>query len=146
MDRAVVFIHGCDKSSSGTQFQHWFTALVHFDFRVVAIDMPGYGKSSGKKQSFRTRNILDQDGPADVITEVIKELGLVKPALFGYDWGGSIAMRFGIRAPQVISKVISFMPAYGPPPGDENELKRLKTPTLVWWISCDALHVWPKFK
>jgi pimeloyl-ACP methyl ester carboxylesterase len=146
VDRAVVFIHGCDKSNSSKNFDHWFAALVHYDLRAVAIDMPGYGNSPGERHSFRTRHILDTDGPADVVTEVIKELGLIKPAIFGYDWGASIAMRSAIRYPNSFSKVISFMPAYGEPPDAKDELKKLKLPTLVWWMAGDSLHVWPKFK
>jgi pimeloyl-ACP methyl ester carboxylesterase len=40
-------IHGCDKKSNSENFEHMFPALIHSKFRVIAIDMPGYGKSSG---------------------------------------------------------------------------------------------------
>ena len=97
LDRCVVFLHGCDKSASKSEnFTHRFKALLHYNFRVIAIDLPGYGKTKGKCHSFRTKDILKEGGPAECVSEVIKSLGLTRPILFGYDWGASIALRMGI--------------------------------------------------
>ena len=64
--------------------------------------------------------------------EVISELKLVRPSLFGYDWGASIALRLAIqKGPTSFTKVIAFMPAYGENEENKDELKRLKVPTMV---------------
>ena len=59
--------------------------------------MPGYGKSAGKPQSFRTRDILSDGGPAEVIKSLIQELNIKKPVILGYDWGAAICLRLAVE-------------------------------------------------
>ena len=113
-DKTVIFIHGCDlKTSNASQFTHFFEAYTYMQYKVVSIDMPGYGKSEGKAHSFRTVAILEKDGPAELIKEIIQNLNLTNVTLVGYDWGGSIALRMGVQNSNGFENIIAFMPAYG---------------------------------
>lgn len=70
--KSIIMIHGCDRATScGGNFRHFFPAFVHMGYRIIAVDMPGYGKSEGKAQSFRTKDILEPEGPAEVINELM---------------------------------------------------------------------------
>ena len=84
------------------------------------------------------------DGPGDTIKYVIKSLKLKKPMLYGYDWGGAIALKLGIQAPNNFSKIVALMPSFNEEVKDE--LKKLKTPTLIQWAIRDDMHPWSKWK
>ena len=115
-------------------------------YQIVSVDMPGYGKSAGKAHSFRTIHILDKDGPAELIRELVKILNLQNVTLVGYDWGGSIALRLGVQNSADFENIIAFMPAYGESDQNRDELKKLKTKTFIHWVKQDMMHVWSKFK
>ena len=63
----------------------------------------------------------------------------------GYDWGGSIAMLMGVENSKAYTNIIGFMPAYR---GKKNpdELKGLRTRTMIHWVKKDMMHPWDKFK
>lgn len=46
MDK-IILIHGCPSSSSA--FLHQIPAFLFCQYQVFAVDMPGYGQSTGKK-------------------------------------------------------------------------------------------------
>ncbi len=55
--------------------------------------MPGYGKSEGSIYSWGLQKILDENGPAEVIFEIINKFELKVPVFYGYDWGGTIVLK-----------------------------------------------------
>ena len=45
---SVIFLHGCNKiTSNAYEFSHFFNAFIYHQYKCIAIDMPGYGKSEG---------------------------------------------------------------------------------------------------
>ena len=50
----------------------------------------------------------------------------------------------GIMYPKMFKKIISVMPSYNEEKKDE--LKQLKTPTLISWCKEDQMHNWDKWK
>ena len=84
--------------------------------------------------------MLDEGGPADTIKFVIRSLKLGTPVLYGYDWGGCIAMKMGIQNSKGFSKIIALHPSYNET--EKDELKKLKTPTMLQWVKQDQLHPW----
>ena len=97
--------------------------------------MPGYGKSTGKQQASRSDKALAEGGPADVVKIVMKEYGIQKPVLSGYDWGGAIALKMAIENSKNFSKIIAFHPSFNEDKKDE--LKSIKCPVLIQWVKQD---------
>ena len=129
-------LHGSDKkTSSGAEFTHLFKFFVFAGFKPVAIDMPGYGKSPGKVQSFRSSEVWAEHGPGILVLEIIRLLDASELVLFGYDWGGCIALRVGALPVLIpsLSKLISFMPTYVERLEYRNELAHIPIPTLILW-------------
>lgn len=54
-------------------------------------------------------------------------------------------MLMGVENSKAYSNIIAFMPAYG---GKKNpdELKGLRTRTMIHWVKKDMMHPWDKFK
>lgn len=152
----VLCLHG-HPSSAEDSYGHWLVAaLVHSGFLVVAIDMPGQGGSGTKNhcnggQPFRTRSEfnLDKGGAADVACAVIVALKGPKgraAAVFGYDWGGGIALSMGhaARCRRHVGKIVAFHPSYNETENDE--LKQVGASTLLIWCQADQFHSWPAWK
>ena len=138
----VVLLHGCPSSHQAVI--HFLPMFMHLEYQCILIDMPGYGDSSGPKVGSRSEEVLSQDGSGGVVKFVIKHYGLECPMLLGYDWGAAIALKLGIESSKSYSKIIAFHPSYNEEVKDE--LKKLKTPTLIQWCKQDQFHSWKQFQ
>ena len=100
----LVFIHGL-----GSNLKFWRYQLDHFakqGHRVVAIDLPGYGKSA-KPASFP----YTMESFADVVREAVKLLSIERPILVGHSMGGHTALSYGIRWPDEPRALVLTAPA-----------------------------------
>ncbi len=90
----LVFIHGVlnDHSVWGLQSRY----LAHHGWNVLAIDLPGQGKSAGAPPA------SVEDG-AQFILDFLDAMGLQQAALAGHSFGSLIAAEAAARAPQRIS-------------------------------------------
>ncbi|KAF3835703.1 hypothetical protein F7725_028261 [Dissostichus mawsoni] len=72
------------------------------EFRVVAVDMRGYGESdlplSSDSYSF--------DSLVTDVKDIVEYLGYNRCCLVGHDWGGTIAWLFAIHYPEMVTKLI----------------------------------------
>eukprot|EP00854_Cymbomonas_tetramitiformis_P010583 gene10583-12519_t len=152
----VLCLHG-HPSTAEDSYGHWLmAALVHSGFLVVAMDMPGQGGSGTKKhcnggQPLKTRSEfnLDKGGAADLACAVIVALKGAKgraAAVFGYDWGGGIALSMGhaARCRRHVERIVAFHPSYNETQKDE--LKQVGASTLLIWCTADQFHSWPAWK
>ncbi len=82
---AIVLLHGYLESS-----EVWLSFIPGLaeSFRVIAIDLPGHGRSSvfGDNHSM--------DFMADAVTEVLNNEGIEKTMLIGHSMGGYVALAF----------------------------------------------------
>ncbi|MFH1622323.1 MAG: alpha/beta hydrolase [Candidatus Omnitrophota bacterium] len=89
---AILFLHGWSFDSSV-----WFRQLVNFhNYRIIALDMPGHGKSGYQE------NI-------DIVEDlnfIISKLKIQKINLVGHSLGGLFSLKFALRYPKVIKKLI----------------------------------------
>ncbi|KAK0061850.1 epoxide hydrolase 1, partial [Biomphalaria pfeifferi] len=72
------------------------------DFRVVAVDMRGYGDSDKPKglENYKM-NVLVQD-----VQELIEALGYRSCVLVSHDWGGAVAWAFASIYPEMVDRLV----------------------------------------
>ena len=100
--QTIIFIHGL-----GSYLPAWKKNIEGLKdrYRCIAIDLPGYGKSSkGKYEGSMTFF-------AKVVGEFIDSLGLGPVTLAGHSMGGQIALVAGMAYPDKVSKLILAAPA-----------------------------------
>lgn len=83
--RPILFIHGWSQNLRCWQMQYESATLKNF--RLVALDLRGHGESDAPARADAYSN---GDLWADDIAAIIRELGLSKPILVGWSYGGFI--------------------------------------------------------
>ncbi|MGB0589305.1 MAG: alpha/beta fold hydrolase [Myxococcota bacterium] len=86
----IVLVHGLPGSH-----RDWrYLAACLPDFRVIRLDMPGFGDSQGcdAAPSFEQR--------AEVIVDAVTSLGLSRPLVMGHSMGGPVVAMAANRAPE----------------------------------------------
>jgi pimeloyl-ACP methyl ester carboxylesterase len=93
----LVLLHGGLSDS-----RSWNRQLKDFsdEFRVVAWDAPGCGRSSDPPEGFRLSDY------ADCLAEVIDKLNLHRPHILGLSFGGGLALEFYRRYPEIPGSLI----------------------------------------
>ncbi|MDA2892902.1 alpha/beta hydrolase [Mycolicibacterium sp. BiH015] len=93
----VVFLHGI--SAGWRWFAHLFPVLSQ-RYRVVALDLPGFGGSP-----FSRRHVTF-DGLADVVVDVCDALELDSPVVVGHSMGSLVGTRAAVRHPSRFGRLI----------------------------------------
>lgn len=97
--RPLVFIHGfCDSLELWDEFIEPFTV----DFRVITVDLPGFGKSELLPYPFS----LDDVG--DVLASWFTKLNLDQPIVVGHSLGGYVSLSILARHAEKLSGVVLF--------------------------------------
>ncbi|XP_076133429.1 epoxide hydrolase 4 [Alosa pseudoharengus] len=82
----------------------WRYQLREFksEFRVVAVDMRGYGESDQplSTDSYRLDYLVTD------VKDIVEYLGYNRCFLVGHDWGGTVAWLFAIHYPEMVVKLI----------------------------------------
>jgi len=90
----VVFIHGALNDHSVWILQsRWF---AHHGWNVLAIDLPGQGRSGGQPPE-------SVEQAADTVLALLDTLGVEQAALVGHSFGSLIALEAAARAPARVS-------------------------------------------
>ncbi len=94
----ILLIHGLGANSELWQLQ--FPSLVEKGFRVLAIDLPGFGKSSysGEWKSIETIS--------KVISDTITLLEINSVIAIGLSMGGPVCLQFALDAPNRVSRLV----------------------------------------
>ena len=107
----VVFIHGVlnDHSVWILQSRH----LAHHGWNVLALDLPGHGRSGGDAPA-------SVEQAADAVVRVLDALGIAQAALVGHSWGSLIALEAAAqlqdRATHVVLVNVFSRSTLAPPP------------------------------
>ena len=98
----IIFIHGL-----GSYSQAWIKNVesLKANYRCIAIDLPGYGKSSKQPHSGLMTFY------AGIINELVKELDLGKVYLAGHSMGGQISITAYLTYPEIVKGLILVDPA-----------------------------------
>ncbi|WP_334154436.1 alpha/beta fold hydrolase [Tepidimonas sp.] len=99
----VVFIHGVLNDHSVWILQSRY--LAHHGFNVLAIDLPGHGRSGGEPPE------RVADG-ARAVLGLLDALGVDRAALVGHSFGSLIALQAAADAPPRISQLALVGTAY----------------------------------
>ncbi|SDS53539.1 alpha/beta fold hydrolase [Bradyrhizobium canariense] len=98
---ALLLLHGFP--SAGHMFRELIPALSD-RFRVVAPDLPGFGQSDMPSRDKFSYTFAALAGVIERFTEVI---GLVRFAIYAFDYGAPTGFRMAVRRPERITAIIS---------------------------------------
>jgi pimeloyl-ACP methyl ester carboxylesterase len=101
-DKTIIFIHGL-----GSYSQAWNKNVAELkkSYRCIAVDLPGYGKSSKEPHSGAMTFY------ASVINELAQTLRLKNVYIAGHSMGGQIAITAALKYPELVSGLILAAPA-----------------------------------
>ena len=92
----VVFIHGAQNDHSVWALQSRYFA--HHGFGVLAVDLPGHGRSKGAAKA-------SVEELAAWLLELLDAAGVAQAALFGHSMGSLIALEASHQAPQRVRQL-----------------------------------------
>jgi len=101
-DQVIIFIHGL-----GSYLPAWKKNIegLKSSYRCIAIDLPGYGKSSKQPHSGKMSYY------ASVVKEFAEKLGIKEVTLAGHSMGGQISMVAALNYPDLVKSLILVDPA-----------------------------------
>lgn len=101
-DETILFIHGL-----ASYIPAWKKNMADLktSYRCIALDLPGYGKSS------KGNYPVSMDFFAETIQQFCTQLGLEKVVIAGHSMGGQIAITTALKFPDLVSKLILIAPA-----------------------------------
>lgn len=148
---AVLLIHGWPLSH--LMYEYQIELLTRLGYRVVALDLRGFGRSDAPVSGYH------YDRMADDVYRVVQTLGLNRFTLVGFSMGGAIALRYMRRFRGAgVKKLILLAAAapcwvqrpdfpYGLPRGQVDDLIRLAEtdrPLLAQHFSHEQLFASPQ--
>ncbi|HTE46588.1 MAG TPA: alpha/beta hydrolase [Gemmatimonadaceae bacterium] len=101
---AIVLLHGW--GASLYSFRHAFDLLPAYGLRPIAVDLRGYGlsdKPAGRDSYSLNTYCADVDALLDA-------LSLPRAVLVGHSMGGGLALRYAMRAPARVAKLVLVNP------------------------------------
>ncbi len=101
-DHTLLFVHGLSST-----LEAWKKNISGLDsqYRCIAVDLPGYGKSS------KNRNDYSLTDYADLLEKFVQKKGLKNVILVGHSMGGQIAMQAVLKYPECFEKLVLIAPA-----------------------------------
>ena len=99
----IVFVHGAlHDHSVFTLLARWF---AHHGHAVLAVDLPGHGRSGGLP-------LPSVEAAADWLLALLDAAGVQQAALAGHSMGSLIALEAAARAPERITRLLMIGTAY----------------------------------
>ena len=96
---ALVLIHGF--ASSTLVWSKVFLSLAEAGFRVIAIDMLGFGYSGKPRNGEYTIG-----GQAKILVGLLDQLGIERATLVGSSYGGAVAATCALDYPERVEKLV----------------------------------------
>jgi pimeloyl-ACP methyl ester carboxylesterase len=102
--RPLVLLHGAF-SAIGSSFGNMIPGLAKRR-QVVGFDLQGHGRTADIDRP------LTVEGMADDVAAALPELGIEQADVLGYSNGGSVALHFATRHPQMLRKLVLMSIGY----------------------------------
>ena len=93
---AVVMVHGTALDHSVWQWQSRY--LANHGYSVLAVDLPGHGRSPGTPRT-------SIEGMADWVAALLDAAGLARAALVGHSMGSLVALETAVRHPTRVERL-----------------------------------------
>lgn len=108
---AIVFLHGL--AASSFSFRD-LLPLLEEDFRVIAVDLNGFGFSERAKDP----DSYELGEQASAVVQLLDRLGVDRARVFGHSLGAVLAVRMAVTHPDRVSEVFLASPVseFKPPP------------------------------
>jgi len=97
----IVIVHGLGEHSG--RYEKFINMLVEKEFGVITFDLPGHGKSKGKRGDVTIEDSIE------IINNLTKDLGNFH--IFGHSLGGLIAIRYAQENVDRIKTLVASSPA-----------------------------------
>jgi len=97
----ILFLHGVPTWSY--TFRKIFPLCLAAGFRVIAPDLPGFGKS-GKTQD---SGFYSLENLVETMFEFVRRIELKRVVLFCHDWGAIIGMSLAAKKPELFAGIIT---------------------------------------
>lgn len=111
---AIVLLHGWGQN---VEMMKMIGEPFKENYRIIAIDFPGFGKSSEPKE------VMDVSDYTIIVEKLLKNLKIENPILVGHSFGGRVSVKFASR--NKVKKLILLSPALR-----GHDKKKLKTRVL----------------
>jgi len=101
-EEVILFVHGL-----GSYLQAWNKNVSHLrgQYRCIAVDLPGYGKSSKEIHSGQ------MEFYADILHEFMDKLGIKSYTVAGHSMGGQIGIVMSLKYPANVKSLVLAAPA-----------------------------------
>ncbi len=111
---SLVLVHGhpFDRSMWSPQAE-----ALSSDFRVIAVDLPGYGASPQRSEVMTMRAF------ADAVVELLDQLAVERSIVIGLSMGGLVAMELGLEYPNRVNGLVLAATTADPAAADEAEIR-----------------------
>lgn len=120
---SLILLHG--NSGSIKEFYQQIPTLSQ-QYKVIAIDTRGQGKSTDTSKSDFTYKIF-----ADDVKALVDELGLKKVNIVGWSDGGNTGLEFALKYPDHLNKLVTIGANTFPEGVDERLFNNMKTQLQV---------------
>ena len=97
---AIVLLHGWGQN---IEMMRMLGEPFKNNYRIIAIDFPGFGKSSEPKE------VMDVSDYTSVVEKLLRNLKIENPILVGHSFGGRVSVKFASR--NKVKKIILLSPA-----------------------------------
>lgn len=106
-----MLLHG--NSSSSRVFARQFRSPLARRHRLIAIDLPGHGRSADAADPVRSYSL---PGYSDAVLEAIGRLGVPSAVFYGWSLGGHVALEIASRWDGALGVLVSGAPPATPTP------------------------------
>jgi len=103
----VCLVHGLGEHCG--RYVHVASKLTDAGYCVIAFDLPGHGKSQGKRGHIRSYKILQQD-ISMLISEAVKRYQDIPCYLYGHSLGGNLVLNYALGNDSRLAGIISTSP------------------------------------
>lgn len=127
---AILLAHGSHPDNTWRVWENNITALAGAGYRVYALDLLGYGQSSGER--------VDHRQQAQAVLALMDAEGLDIAILGGVSWGGMVVLETALAAPERVTRLI-LVDSAGPGYLPEEQLETIDCPVLIVWGEDDSV-------
>jgi pimeloyl-ACP methyl ester carboxylesterase len=127
--KLILGIHGFSQRNGWHTWQPLMEPLAEAGFRVVNVDMPGWG------QSVPTQGQVGGDDAVAAVLQMLDGLDAATAVLMGKSWGGNVAVETAVIHPNRITHLILTAPAIR----NTNLLAQINQPVLLAWAEDDPV-------